>query len=269
MTLILVVRAIVLRRRWLAQAAAAALFFAFAVGLPGLWQVRNATQANYNGFSAISDISWYFYQGASVEAARQGLTYYALWDEMGYTNREQYLSNHPEQRSWPEGDIYEYMGAEGRRVVLDGLSVYVPIHLIGVVKTVVNPGGVEYLKMLNLYSGDEFGEAVNQGFAQSITYLLTENPLLLFTNVLFGVMLAAYLALSVVALFSLRRTLFTAPMLTLLALGAYLLIMSGGPQSLSRFRHPIMPILCLLAGFGLSVIMEASRRRRENAVGKN
>ena len=37
-----------------------------------------------------------------------------------------------------------------------------------------------------------------------------------------------------------------------LAVAGYLWFASGGPHSLSRFRHPIMPIMCALAGAGLA-----------------
>jgi hypothetical protein len=39
--------------------------------------------------------------------------------------------------------------------------------------------------------------------------------------------------------------------IALVALMAYFVAVSGGPHGYSRFRHPAMPFLCVLAGFGL------------------
>jgi 4-amino-4-deoxy-L-arabinose transferase-like glycosyltransferase len=252
----------VLSKKSVRLAAAALLFFVLSVAPVGLWQLRNAAAADYNGFSAISDISWYFYQGASVTAAERGVPYYVVQEELGYSDRERYFQAHPEQRTWPEGRVYEYMGREGRKVTFGNIPIYARIHAIGMVKTLVNPGGVEYLKSLNLYPdvGGDFGVAVNAGIGETIAYLVRENPLLLAVNLLFGLMLAAYLLLSLLTLLS-RHT-WSVALVIVLALALYLLVLSGGPQSLSRFRHPIMPEICILAGYGLSVIMDRVRARR-------
>jgi len=44
------------------------LFLLIALGLPGIWIFRNVTVANYSGFSAISAVNLYFYQGAAVKS---------------------------------------------------------------------------------------------------------------------------------------------------------------------------------------------------------
>lgn len=46
----------------------------------------------------------------------------------------------------------------------------------------------------------------------------------------------------------------------LLAVGAYFVLVSGGPAAENRFRLPIMPIVCLFAGAGLSVIWKRFKR---------
>lgn len=252
-----------LRRRQGAALAvgAAAMFLVVSIGATGLWQWRNTTQTGYHGFSAISDINWYFYQGASVTAAQRGVPYYVVQDELGYSDLEIYFRQHPEQRSWGAGPVYEFMGAEGRKAVISDLPTYARIHLAGIFKTLTNPGGVEYLILLKLYSGSDFGVAVNAGLGETLRYMLLENPLLLFVNVLFAGLLAAYLLGSVPTLFA--REARSVMLLAVVLVAAYLVFMSGGPQSLSRFRHPVMPELCILSGYTLAVLVPqwVSRRR--------
>ena len=231
------------------------LFLVLSVLPVGLWQVRNADLASYNGFSAISDVNWYFYQGAAVTATLEGVPYYTVQDRLGYGDRKIYFASHPEQAAWPPGKVYEYMGKEGRRIVFSHVPLYASIHLKGIFKTLTNPGGVEYLKMYNLYpeAGGDFGVAVNAGIGETLRYLFTSNPLLLAVNLLFAGLLLVYYLAALAGLLS-RQTL-SAGALTVLATGLYLLVMSGGPQSLSRFRHPVMPVLCMLGGYGLYVLL--------------
>jgi hypothetical protein len=56
-------------------------------------------------------------------------------------------------------------------------------------------------------------------------------------------------------------------LLVVVLVAAYLVFMSGGPQSLSRFRHPVMPELCVLAGYTLAVLVPrwVGRRRGRRA----
>jgi hypothetical protein len=46
-----------------------------------------------------------------------------------------------------------------------------------------------------------------------------------------------------------------------LAMAGYLLILSGGPAAYHRFRLPLVPVGCLLAGCGLTAIRSAATRR--------
>ncbi|HEX8230252.1 MAG TPA: glycosyltransferase family 39 protein [Chloroflexia bacterium] len=242
-----------------------ALFLSVSLGAVRLWEWRNETQAAYHGFSAISDINWYFYQGASVTASHRGVPYYVVQDELGYSDLEVYFRQHPEQRAWRPGSVYEYMGSEGRKAVLADLPAYSRIHFTGVLKTLTNPGGVEYLLLLKLYEGSGFGIAVNAGMGETLRYLLIENPLLLLVNLLFGGLLAVYLLGSLLALSA--REARSAMLLVVVLVAAYLVFMSGGPQSLSRFRHPVMPELCVLAGYTLAVLVPrwVGRRRGRRA----
>ena len=65
-----------------------ALFLIVSMGLTGLWQLRNWCEAGYPGFSAVPDLNMYYYLGASVLAAREGVPFYDMQTRMGFFKEE-------------------------------------------------------------------------------------------------------------------------------------------------------------------------------------
>lgn len=62
-----------------------------------------------------------------------------------------------------------------------------------------------------------------------------------------------YLLLSAIAMCS--RQFFTLPVMIVLAIGLYFMLIHFDTGSPYRFRLPVMPIICLFAGYGLSLIL--------------
>jgi 4-amino-4-deoxy-L-arabinose transferase-like glycosyltransferase len=222
-----------------------------------VWQGRNVVVADYGGLSAIVDVNSYFYQGAATDAAVQGVPFYQQQNDLGYRDVEVYLTSHPEQRQWPMARRFDYMGSAGLARVLAHPWTYLGIHLRGMARVAVDPGGVEYLRLFGAYPthGGLLGRVVDQGLWSTLVYVLHERPGLLFTEFLFGLFLV------VIYLLAVRGGLMATPrsqraFIICLALAGYLWCASGGPHSLSRFRHPIMPLLCTLAGAGLAARRE-------------
>lgn len=221
------------------------------------WQARNAVVADYGGLSAIVDVNSHFYQGAATEAAVHGISFYQRQAELGYRDLDVYLRLHPEQRSWSQAQRFDYMGKAGLQQLWAHPLTYLAIHLKGMARVAVAPGGVEYLRMFGAYPthGGLLGRVVDEGLLSTLTHVLRERPGLLFTEVLFGLFLVGIYLLAV------RGSMMLTPRsqrawIVCLALMGYLWFASGGPHSLSRFRHPIMPLLCTLAGAGLAARRE-------------
>ena len=107
-------------------------------------------------------------------------------------------------------------------------------------------------------SGGLLGDAVDHGIVAVVGRLFKERPVLFWSNLLLGLLLGLYYLLSAIGLLSGR---FDAPAaVLLLAVAAYFVLVSGGPAGENRFRLPIMPIVCLFAGAGLSVIWKRFNR---------
>src|SRR5208283_6050501 len=57
-----------------------------------------------------------------------------------------------------------------------------------------------------------------------------------------------------VALFS-KKLLYAPPVICSLWVVIYWLVITGGPHGYARYRHAVMPIICVLAGYGLHLIL--------------
>lgn len=191
------------------------------------WQARNLVVADYRGLSAITDINLYFYQAAAVTAAQQGRSYYDVQDELGYHDVEIFNAQRPDLQALPPGPRFHQLGQEGRQIVAANLFTYLGIHLQGMLRVIIDPG-----------------------LLATLQHVVRTMPWVLLVEGSFGCLLLMLYAGSARGLVWLGRQHLV---LALLFLGAMLLLLfaAGGPMSLSRFRHPLMPMLCLLTALGM------------------
>ena len=250
----LLVRALVAggsRRRRLGQWAV--LCLAAAAGL-GVWHLRNRRVVEYDGFAAIADVNLYFFHAAAIRAALDGDDFYAVQERWGYRDEGVYLAAHPEQRSLSPGQRYAAMRRQGLAALAAHPLTYAGIHLRGLARVVVDPGALEYLRLFGRYprAGGLLGVAIDRGLAAAAGQLWAQRPLAFAAHALLGLALLAWYALSAVGLVRTRPR--SLGLVLVVAVIAYLLVLSGGAVSLSRFRHPIMPPLCVLAGLGWAAL---------------
>lgn len=228
-------------------------FIIVSMSLIGAWQVRNYVQSGYSGFSGVQDANLYFYLGAATLASLEGRSYYDVQESQGYHNHEVYFSKHPDQKTWPEAQVLRFQGEEGRRILLQHPLTYLKIYSKGTLLLVFDPGAVELLKLFKLYKegGGLLGAIHDRGIISVSLDLFERKPLFFWSNVVFALYLFAILGFAVVGLA--RRMVRTRTgVLFLVGVSAYLIVISAGPQSYSRFRHPMMPVLCILAGIGMT-----------------
>jgi hypothetical protein len=217
-----------------------AAFFLLSMGLTVGWQVRNRVETGYSGFSGISSINMYFYLAASVLAAQQHVPLVTMQRQLGYLDDRTYFERHPEQKSWPLAQRLNYMQREGQRILLNNLSTYVPIYLAGVLKLVFETvRGGDFLKF--------FGLDPNNGT------LIIARPHIFWSDVPFLPLEALYLLLGCMVLSS-RRFMREPAVIAAVFTVAYYIVLAGGPVGYSRYRHPVMPIICVLSAYGLGLI---------------
>ena len=232
-----------------------------------LWQVRNFVQTGYRGFSSIGDRNLYSYLGASVLAASERRPYADVRRRL-----DDELDQHQEQHDWTPTQRYEYMGREGARLILSQPTTYLGIHLRGIVRALVDPGANWYLRLYRLYptSGGLLSQTVDRGILSTLATVAREQPRVLVANLLLGLVLGGQLLLAGVGLLRILPRPNEAVVM-LLGSAVYFLVVTGGPAAHSRFRHPVMPVVCLLAGYGAaflwSMLRHSEVQRDDSAAG--
>jgi len=225
-------------------------FFLSCFALVAPWQMRNHRVSDYGQFSAIGDQNLYFYRGASVIATKSNRSLSDVQKELGFNSWAQYAHNHPEQATWSYGQRYAFMRREALRLIRQNLLIYAPIHLKSMVKVIANPGGIVYSILFKKIPTPEYPLDT----LPWLKSLRTNYPFSFYTTLSLGLLLVCNLIMAItgVALvWSRERT------ATLLfgTVGVYFLLVSSGAESAGRFRHPIMPIICLFAGYASAFLV--------------
>jgi hypothetical protein len=233
------------------------LFFSLSLSPLLLWQARNRAETGYGGFSAIADHNLYYYQASAVLARIESRRLEDVQAEL----EQACLARHPDQRFLTAAERLRSMGKEGRRVILDHPLVYARIHLAGMARTLIDPGSKPFLCVFNAGGpGGLLNEIVDNGLWAGVK-TVAGRPAALWSNLVLGALLLALLFLAAIFLarIVLDRAGMGLPVWLLLAVAAYLLLISGGPFGIGRFRHPIMPIICILAGYGAAGLLKRKR----------
>ena len=220
---------------------------AAAVGL-GSWQVRNWRVADYPGFSAVAAVNTYFYYAAAVQAREERVPYYTVQQRLGYRDEAVYMALHPEQRDWSQAQRYRFLSQAGWEVLRAHPVTTARVAAAGLVRTLLDPGGVEVLRLLGWYpaTGGMLGRIVDQGLARAVLDACRRTPQVAWATLAAAVPLGLVLLLAAAGLVCGQRP-GGAAMVLLASCAGYLLLAAAGPQGLDRFRHPVMPLLCLLA----------------------
>jgi len=227
-------------------------FVMVSIGLTSLWQIRNRVAIGYSGFSSVFSEDMYCCLAASVLAAKQRLPYTEMQNRLGCYDLGVYFKKHPDQKTWPVTQRFNYMYSVGVRILLSNPLTYARIYLEGVVRSIFDPGSTEFIRLFDLYpkGGGLLNVALDKGMIKTLETLLLSS-LLAWSTLVLLVLQFIYLACACVAV-SKQSIRDPAIVVALLIMGYYLAI-PGGPAAWGRFRHPAMPIMCVVAGYGLSV----------------
>ncbi|MEK0196014.1 hypothetical protein, partial [Microcoleus anatoxicus] len=165
-------------------------------------------------------------------------------------------------QEWSQSRIYRYMGKEGKKMIMSHTWDASIVHLEGTLRTLIQTPAKMYIEKFNWQS--------NPGISLSyqIPKLLTgqkswrrifsnvrRSPLIFFTDLTLLLISGVYLLGVTAALLS-SKFLKNRAMIMLVSIAAYFLAVSGGVAGGYRFRLTIMPIICLLAGYGLWLIVD-------------
>lgn len=228
-----------------------ALFVALAAGPVLAWQLRNFLATGYGGVSSVVAVNAYYFQAAAVKARLEGRPMVAARMAMGY-ERELRLTEHPRERTVDQAEHFRDLQRQAGEILRAHWPLYLKIHFAGLLKVLTNPGASGYLVIYNRYAEVEAVAGVypEGGALQAAREFRRMRPAFLLSNLALGLLLVSlYLA----ALRGVARSWreWSAGLSLLVLVAAYFTAVSGGANAVSRFRHPIMPILCVFAGAGL------------------
>jgi hypothetical protein len=200
--------------------AAARLFVvtaAMAALLIGGWTLRNYRAAGTATVSSVAATNMYFHRAAYVDAYLRQVKVEDLRDEWARDFRAR-------ASSWSESDRVAWMNEHGRGLVLRHPFVYALVALRGAAR-MLTP---DHIVLSSLVTPDAFRALRAVGWAQlALVYVLAMIGIARIGR-------ASWLRLAV-------------PLAPIL----YILLI-GGPEMYPRFRVPLMPFICALAGAGVA-----------------
>lgn len=228
------------------------------------WVIRNRKIADYTAFSSTGDANLYFYVAAAVEARVQHKSPGEVNQELGWADSEQYFRVHPEQRTWSQGAIERFHANEARTVILSHPGLYALIHSRGCISTVFNPGVTELLLDLGLYParGAPLAGKLDQGTLKAAIWLIRGYPM---SAAFFPIMAVQLLLYYWLALRGGRNLTLDVRWL-FLSIVVYFVLVSGIPGAVSRWRTPMMPIICICAGVALAKAHTGTQKTTASAM---
>ncbi|HWB11584.1 MAG TPA: glycosyltransferase family 39 protein [Pirellulales bacterium] len=248
------------RGRLIAQAAA---FVGLAMALLVPWQVRNLIAADYGGFAAISDVNLYYYEALPVRTEPANMApdeADRIRIEEGEGNEANYLLKHPEQKDWSQAERYRFLRREAMHIIGSDPLRFARLHATGIVNMLTDSGRNGWLSFFRLADTSKPAQPLPvRSLWERLTTALTQQPLVLAVHLLLAAVLALYLVLAAAGLLSSASR--TPAMLLILAVAAYLVLLSGGEAAYHRFRVPLVPVICLTAGQGYSLLVRARQKR--------
>lgn len=225
--------------RWPRRGGAALLLLIISAALLAPWHARNLRSAGYRGFSTQIDGYVSLSGPAAAIAAAEGRPFSEVRAEF-----DEYRTGVREPGAYDRGSDH------GIRTIFLRWPDYARAHLAGMVRTLTNPGAIPLLVLFGLHpaQGGVGAMVLDQGSLAAWHQARSVAPMVFWTTLALGALLIPYLVLPALALCR-RGQPDRRWRVALALLAGYFVVLGGGPWGQSRFRHPAMPILCILAGF--------------------
>ncbi len=231
------------------------LFLLITIALISPWLVRNLLVAKYNGFSSIGDRTIY------VLSTKYRFPHY----EGKYKVSKKILTLNPlaskQDLLLQRAKLYELVRKNGLSIITDDIPVYLYNHAKGLTMFLLNPGTTEILRMINFdfIKTKEIVEGYSKAEIIGTLYrMLKENKIGFWIIGFMSVILVSYFLLGILALCC-KQT-FSLPAMTIIIVIAYLTLLSTYPIGLSRYRHPVMPLISIFSGQGLFIVLDRKTR---------
>jgi hypothetical protein len=240
----------------------ACIFLIFVMGSVGIWQIRNYVKTGYSGFSAVSDYNLYCYNGATVMAYKNQIPRLEMSKQLGCTINKQdlsftedYFMLHPERRQWSQSKIYRNLAREGKEIIRTNFFAYAMVHLEGMLRLLISSPASRYAQFL--LPASDYNQSALYQISDVLIGRISWTEIVNFARrmpVFFAIdlsflLLSAFYYLGVGRALLSKRLWNKMSMILLVSVAAYFLVLGGIPGN-HRMRNPMMPMICLLAGYG-------------------
>jgi 4-amino-4-deoxy-L-arabinose transferase-like glycosyltransferase len=225
-----------------------------------IWQVRNKIETGHFLFSSQTGTCIYFCAGGEILHRESGSSVADRMQKMGYNENEVYFELHPEQRQWSETERDYYRQKEGLRIVLTHPFQFLRMLVVKAVWTSLGPGLSDWFCVFNIKF--QRMDKVLADKRDSLRLLKGPRFGLLATFLLAGI-LAGYWILAVLCLFGRKPGTHEGVLFLVILAAYYVFLPAAVGLGYSRYRHPIMPILCVFAGNGLAMVWDKCASRRQ------
>jgi 4-amino-4-deoxy-L-arabinose transferase-like glycosyltransferase len=227
----------------------ACLAAGLAAALLGIWHVRNGMVAGYWGFASQFERAAYYVGAASVESRRQGVSYPDARRQL-----ERDLAVAAGATATPASQINE-MRARGLSTIVTNPVLFAATYASGLVVTLLHPDATfakslvegTLLARREALPGSGLSDLANWRWRAAWQRVVAMGPVFWLLSVGQIILIGLYYSLAVRPVVHSNMT--SARWLIALPALCFLLL-SGGPHGQGRFRAPMMPSICVLAGIG-------------------
>lgn len=232
---------------------------AFAVTYAALlapWVVRNASVADYPGFSSFTQESMFAFSAPRTLAAAEGLSVDEARDRLGNLARLELAET---QRT--PGDQARVHGRIARNVITEHPHQYAAIHARGTLAFFL-PAAGDVLELAGLTTGERGTLAVlaQHGPWAAAKYYFADSPLAMAVGIPLCLIWVCCLVAAVIgAAGHLRLRMSSAAWLIVLMVAVAALL--PGPANHPRFRVPVMPLFSIAAAAGTMALADMLKRR--------
>ena len=243
--------------RWRLALTRAGAFLLAPALLVGGWQVNNLRKTGSARFSHLEGLNMYFYRAAGAISMRDHKPLFQVHREMGLETERTDFSGWVAKRPEFAGRNHAVLGEQWLR---DGIATiarnpgwYILMHLRSTAALLFDPGTF-CLAVLAGIETDQRGQellAHLQVAPASFLGMVWSVHRFLFLSSLWGLaFLVVVYAGVVLCLARATRGSWTPGVVVVVAMLAYFIVISAGPEAASRFRVPLAPLLALLSAAG-------------------
>ena len=238
-------------------------YFFIGYGALFAWQMRNAYQTGYWGFAGGLEDNLYYYTATSILAQVHNIPREEQRKQMFYLKDEIYASQLLEQLQWPEVEIRRRLGREAFKVIVAHPWELFKLTATSTVWTLGGPGLGTWLEVFGTGWNNTERLSRNRDITTPVPVptedekfsFLRRSNWTLAGSLLLATVLGSYWIFSLVGVLN-GYVQAREAVIFLVFIAAYMVLIPALQGiGYSRFRLPIMPILCVFGGGGIWAIL--------------